>query len=321
MSNYLQECFRLHGEVSKICYGRIQDLDRTSEVWAEKARTHRLTYRDLADICNSDLGDVYEFGVGPAPLATGSDVEELRWDFRDLPKREDEAIGSLLRVLRQIEPVSVVMRIVAPESYGIMSPPVERVLGIGPRRPEERYRGYLKDLRSLQRHFKFKRTSDVDMAIWALEVGVLEGKLKGSLSEEEYNSLCAGYKKDTKLREIRVGNLTRELFDDLSRPELAGALFATNIELAGQIAGIEFERSVRKRLGVDPGDRDSLRSMVGRLRPVSAVDEAHLKSAVDTRNQAVHGDIPEEGDRRHREFKGDVEALIRHMDLNHLNLR
>lgn len=315
MCNYLQECLRLHGKVAEIFYGRIQDLDQISKKWAEQAQIRSLTYKDLQEICNEDLKDVYEFGVGPPPLAKGADVEELSWDFVDLPKREDEAIRSLLRVLRQIEPVSVVMRIVAPESYGIMSPPVERVLGIGPRRPEERYRDYLKDLRSLRSHCRLERTSDVDMALWTLEVGVLEGRLRGPLSDQEYERLYAGYREDVRLREIRVGNLTRELFGDLSRPELAEALFATNIELASQIAGIEFERSVRRRLRVDPGDRESLGSMVGRLQPRSEVDKSQLERAVKTRNQAVHGDIPGETDRGYRDFEGYVKKLIEVMEL------
>lgn len=79
-----------------------------------------------------------------------------------------------------------------------------------------------------------------EMALWVLQVGVVDGLLRG---HRDYEMLQEAYKKDGQLRAIQVGNLTARLFRDLSRADLAEALLATNAELAGQIAAIEFERS------------------------------------------------------------------------------
>lgn len=98
MCNYLQRCFRLHGKVAGMVYGRNQDLDQVSEKWAEQAHIRSLTYQDLQEICNEDLKDVYEFGIGSPPLAKGADVKahlKCAVDIRnqavhgDIPKEGD----------------------------------------------------------------------------------------------------------------------------------------------------------------------------------------------------------------------------------------
>ena len=91
------------------------------------------------------------------------------------------------------------------------------------------------------------------------------------------------------MREIRVGNLTRQLFDDMKRPELAEALYATNRELSAQIAGIEFEKFVRMITRANSHDNLSclVKNVCSKL-PETKEYINEWESAVVTRNKAIH---------------------------------
>ena len=154
------------------------------------------------------------------------------------------------------------------------------------------------------------------MALWVLQLGVLDDMLADHLPRNEYEALQNGFRRDSKLREIRVGNLTRQIFSDMTRVELAEALLATNVELAGQVAGIEFERSVKRLTRSKPNDKTPLKKLVDDMLPDRIHENFQDKNestkliiecmrAVDTRNNAIHPDRPPR--------KEAVEALIRTM--------
>ena len=315
--DYLYRCRDLHAQVTEIRYGRAQNLAGIEKAVARIRSSRRLTYDDIARIRDDKIWNADAFGYWPPRDEVESILESTEWDFWNLPKREDKAISKLLQVYRQIEPVSVILRFFVPKHYGIMSPPVEKVLGLGPfRRHPERYQAYLKNLRDIRDDRGFDTTAEVDMALWVLQLGVLDNMLADHLPKNEYEALQDGFLRDSKLREIRVGNLTRQIFSDMTRAELAEALLATNVELAGQVAGIEFERSVKRLTRSKPNDKMTLRKLTDDILPdrirgtFQDKDEfmkliIECRRAVNTRNNVIHPD------RTPR--KEAVEGLIRTM--------
>lgn len=315
--DYLHRCRDLHAQVTGIRYGRAQNLAGIEKAVARIRSSRRLTYDDIARIRDDETWNADAFGYWPPRDEVESILKSTEWDFWNLPKREDKAISGLLQVYRQIEPVSVILRFVVPKHYGIMSPPVEKVLGLGPfRRHPERYRAYLRNLRDIRDNRGFDTTAEVDMALWVLQLGVLDNMLADHLPKDEYEALQDGFRRDSKLREIRVGNLTRQIFSDMTRSELAEALLATNVELAGQVAGIEFERSVKRLARAKPNDRMTLRRLVNDMLPdriretFQEKDEftkliVECNEAIDTRNNVIHPD--------HAPRKEAVGRLIRTM--------
>ena len=310
--HYLRTCRDLHPKVTEIRYGRTYELHRIEDEVADIRSSRRLTYEHIERIRNSEVWNADVFGYWPPRAEVESILESTEWDFWNLPEKEPEkeekAIESLLSVFRQIEPVSVILRFIVPKHYGILSPPVETVLGLGPFRSHpERYRAYLKNLREIRDVGQLDTAADVDMALWALQLGVLENRLpdeehkclKGCLKEE--------FKQDPKLQEIRARNLTGQPFSDISRVELAEALLesgvANNIQLAGQIAGIEFERLVRQLVGNTRNDtlgslihdERKLPKLVGGICKDESLARrfiADCKDAISTRNKAVHSNRP-----------------------------
>ena len=290
--DYLRRCLELHGELKKKIYGREEPLQEIEDAVKHVKRDGRISYDDVERIRDSEIWNADDFGYWPLRAELAPVLEEMRLGFFDNPKNEKTIIRQLFEKFRQIEPVSVILRFVEPERFGIISPPVEQVLGLGPFGSHvERYRAYLCSLRAVRAGSPLRRVADVDMALWVLQVGVLEGKLREKIPDE-IDALQAGFRQDVKLREVRVANLTKQLFKDLSWTELAEALLPTDHALAGPIAGVELERLVKERTNAKP--EDGLRYLVRKQLPslVSEEDAALVQEAVDIRNEAVHRNPP-----------------------------
>ena len=228
MVDYLHRCCALHGELQDHYYNR--DRSRRLALIEEQLKgvrsSKRLSYEDLEKIRNWEVWNADDFGYWPAPSEIRQRLTSEEWDFWNLPRNEDRVVQQLLDIFRQVELVSVILRFVVPEHYGIISPPVENVLGIGPFADRaKKYKRYLECIREIRDSRPGLSTAaQVDMALWVLQVGVLEGLLKDFLSVDDYEELRLGFERDRHLRAIRVGNLTRPLFEDLSRKDLADAL-------------------------------------------------------------------------------------------------
>ena len=296
--DYLHRCRALFEQATRARYGRKQQLERIERAVAGVRSGRRLTYDDIVSIQDSRIWDADVFGRWPSRAEVKSLIESTEWDFEHLPDKETETIAGLFRVFRQIEPVSVVLRFLVPEHYGIMSPPVESVLWLGSfRRHSEKYQAYLTNLRELRDARKFKAAADVDMALWVLQVGVRDNRLRSHLPEQQRMALEQDFRRDSKLRAIRVRNLTRQVFLDMSHSEFAEALLATNGELAAQIASVEYERYAKRLTGAKPND-DLAATVHNRLPDVISKHYQGERSdgevlrlcveAVKTRNLVVH---------------------------------
>ena len=236
--NYLHRCLRLHGRVTEIRYGKRQDLDkvesRVVRMWEEQEPMWKI----VETIHDAKAFDASMFGSFDRS-SLKSKIDKIEW--RDPTEQKHKLVARLFDAFRQIEPVSVVLRFIDPIQFGIMSSPVQTVLGIRPRRKQTAtYSAYLKSLRHICEKRRFERVADVEMALWVLQVGVLDGVLRTPPREE----LAKDYGKDAELRRIQTRNLTVQLLSEMSKLDVADALLDTDVALAGQIAGIEFERRI-----------------------------------------------------------------------------
>ena len=310
--DYLHTCLALHSDLTEILYGRRQDIRRIEDMTAEIRKNHQLTYEDIEKILDRNVWNADMFGYWPKR----QDIESiLNLNFKDLPGRQDNVIRHMYSVFRQIEPISVILRFVMPEEYGIISAPVEKVLGmnyfgsyeIHPEYPHlEKYKIYLCDLRSLRKERDFDRVADVDMALWVLQIGVLERRLKDHEDQEILRKLREDFRQDSKLRAIQARNLTKHLFrpDTMHRLDLAEALLSSDLQFAGQIAGIEFERSIKRKTKANP--KDGLRNEVEKFCLDKSYDiRSDCEAALNTRNRAAHPNPKSSLD------KSEIENLIK----------
>lgn len=290
--NYLQSCLLLHRIVTELRFKRAQPLDRIADDVRE-VFSGWLTCEVNQTILNRNLWNPDMFGFWPPVDELKRDLGE-GLDLRQLPDGEDEVIRKLLEVYRQIEPVSVVLRFVQPKDYGIVSAPVEKMLGIAPdQRQSDRYLRYTHSLRELRDGRGFDTAAQVDMALWALQVGILDG---GPLKRDakhaaQARAIEAAFDDDIGLQQLRTRNLIKPLFDEFSELRLAEALLPTDFEIAGKLAGIEFECWIRRWLGKGAyrDDKNSLHDVIrtGCYRQNRSSYE-ELDSVRKTRNDAIH---------------------------------
>lgn len=154
--DYLHECRCLHGQVTKIRYGKLQDLDKVESrvacMWKEKASMWKI----VEAIHKTEAFDASMFGSFDRDVLKSAIRAIDRTEWRHLIEREQheehkELVALLFEAYNQIEPVSVVLRFIDPKSFGIMSSPVQAVLGIRPRRKATgTYEAYLKSLKTIR---------------------------------------------------------------------------------------------------------------------------------------------------------------------------
>ena len=309
-------------------YGQPQEL-REIEKLASGIRSSRtLTYENIRQITDVKLWGAEQFWQWPTR-------EEFEARLRQYPiddlwhvkKKERAIVHQLLNIFRHIEPVSVLMRFLYPDHFGILSPPVEKLLEVSPSSsPLEKYLGYVKDLREIKDYCRakdycdFSSVAQVDMAIWTLQE-VMDASRSGSdwVDEvvPEHKEWLAKYESDVMLREIRVRNLTKSLFGNMELVDVAEALIAQNLKeapsrkqlrLASQLAGIQFERAVMelalKEMTCHTGTpySDELTRVYNQRKDklwgtVNALDlpedvRRDWRCAVTLRNKAVHDTRP-----------------------------
>ena len=283
--DYLHDCLELHGEVAELRYGKPQHL-RELESQVRTRSENGSTLWDVIRTIHAYEGfPAAMFGFLPAAQIEAQ-LKEGGWDrqWQTLLNDRHVLVERLFEVFRQIEPVSLVLRFIDPTRYGIMSGPVAAVLGVKPRRkPTVMYKdGYLKALQEVREQRGFDRVADVEMALWALQVGVLEDEL---LPPTQRDALEERYLEDAQLQQLQTRNLTKQLFSEKTKLHIAESLLGTNVALAGQIAGIEFEQLVGKRWPGFNGRYDSLNLLIEQAgHPASE----RLHDARQIRNRAIH---------------------------------
>lgn len=236
--NYLQLCHGQFSTVSEQLYGTPFNLLAIERSVEQLRQRDFLTYGDLRSFTDPGHWWFEQFWALPPKEKVAPYLLKITFPFRQLPDREGRVIGDLLRVFKSIELASIILRFVRPEHYGIISPPVERVLDV--RRGSdavETYLGYLKNLREIQSHYGFKRAADSDMALWVLHERVF--------GRNRDNGVRKAYESDPFLLALRAKNLISPIAS-LPLPLLAQALASTNSVLACMISCHAYELLVRQ---------------------------------------------------------------------------
>lgn len=143
-SNYLRdECLKKQREVAKALFNQDQDLRKIEELAADIRLSSNLTCENVRKITDAGLWSGRGFWQWPTAEEFNDrlkqhPVGDLSTELRE--RGEQHVVGQLLGVFRHIEPVSVVMRFVKPDDYGILSYPVEKILEVSPsRQPRNKY--------------------------------------------------------------------------------------------------------------------------------------------------------------------------------------
>jgi hypothetical protein len=243
MRDHLRICREQYGEVAISKYGRDFNWQSIEDRVSKELRLiekRSLTCADLRFFEDEALWPFGMFASLPEDEKLSRTLKEISVDFLHLPKNETKVITDLLGVLRSIDLVSIILRFVRPDYFGVISPPVERMLDL--RRGNnavETYRYYLADLRKIANAFDLGRAANADMALW-----VLHEKCFTNAGDPE---LLSAYETDPTFLDIRVNNLILPLAN-VSNARLASALcrLQEKWDIAALIACHELEALIRK---------------------------------------------------------------------------
>ena len=308
---YLHACLSAFSEVSENKYGRPFNF-HAIEISVSHLRGKKpLTFTDLQYFESSEHWWFKDYWAFPPQDRIVSGLKNRRFNFWQLPKNEAQTLRDLLDAFKSIELVSIILRFVRPEHYGIISPPVERVLDV--RRGSdavETYLNYVGDLRNIREQYSLPRVADVDMVLW-----VLHERCFGTLQDLEIKGL---YFNDPFMLRLRAKNLVGPL-SQLSHSQLAQALENVHPDLAGLIACYRFEiliREIAQRLKViELGSRLKLSEVIDRLAHTGKIDS--LRKGTWTRlYQIRNGYFHEDrgpNDKQRSDLIGEVLRLEREL--------
>ena len=129
--DYLHTCARLHPVLLERLSGKAERLESVERAVAGVRSSRKLTHDALTKIIQSpDFSGAQKFWTWPSASEMQAALGDQELDLWNLPKNEKPLIRKLRGVFKTFEAVSVVLRFVVPEHYGILSTPVEHVLGI-----------------------------------------------------------------------------------------------------------------------------------------------------------------------------------------------
>jgi len=288
-SSWPHRCLALFPETVQERHGWRPDyagLEKLLEPVGAKQR--EFSYRDLETIQNGRFWDFRQFWRFPAQsdLQREVDFPEMSRLLHRLPLDESQSIARLHAAFKYIENVSVILRFVHPAHYGILSPPVEKVLEVRRGRTEiETYLSYLRDLREVKDHYGLPRAADADMALWVLQERVL--------SSFRDHDLLREFRADAWFLRRRAVNLLAELGEVTGAEDpldLARALVDANVALAGILAGAALERALWSRAGGRAGRATGLAELVERLAVGQPRDMVEgWRRAIEIRDRFLHG--------------------------------
>jgi hypothetical protein len=215
--------------------------------------------------------------LGPAPV-----------DPRELVRRA-------LSVLQGIGMVSLVLRFVHPDRYGVFSTPIMNLLQVHRPRTIDLYLAYCDELRAWKEHFRMDSVADTETALWTYHELVAGEAQAGEMSIPH-----ASFDADVWIQRRRVAQVLRPFLRNYGPLELARILVEEEPKLAGKIAGEEYERLLRVAArelcgGMNLNVRGAIEMLFTRLcddEYISLEDKAQLDKAWRIRNAAVHAGRP-----------------------------
>ncbi len=294
---WIEECRVLFQVAAKKYAGRNQNLAKVEEELEQGKYLWKVGRRELEIIESSDAWGYPDWWPRlsrqiETPIPLPKDIYSAKGRLT--------AVESLHKAIKNIEIVSVVLRFMCPDGFGIMSPPVTSFLCLFPSSNEiEQYLHYLRVLGDFRRHYAseaLKRVADIDMALWAAS----------HLSHDpQYAPIAEEIRNDEHLQETRISNLASGLGlfwkrTSLQRIVLARTVLPYDYGLAGLIAARILESVVRD-LGRRLGIRDEISMTINialvkmlERRPEVAklgLKPGELTKLWEWRNDAVHAKL------------------------------
>jgi hypothetical protein len=213
-----------------------------------------LSYHMINKLTKRGYWNFDEFWMVPSWWRYRKCAKKTKGLFRESPKNEDHVISVLYGIFKNIEVVSIILRFIDPENYGIISPPVRCALGLKAKdNYVDEYLDYLSMLRMYAMEYEFERVADADIALWTLVEKCLKAESASCDNFRKYQEKMI----DIEEEYMRKSQLFKKMEDEIL--EVAGE------EEAGKQAELD---GIRKEL------RDLMRERGGFPNNLISLDKS-----------------------------------------------
>ena len=285
----LREYLNRFPDVCRTKFGRAFNF-RALEKDFEQLRAGKrwLVARDVIKLFDATRTPFGQYWTEPRERELDATLKQVHFYMAPAPS-DRELIERLLGVVHNIGIVSLVLRFVHPDRFGVFSTPVVNLLQIHRPSTVELFMAYCDELREWQKHFKLESVADTSTALWTFHE-----LTKGPNNAPESDAAREAFDADVWIQRRRVGQALRPFFKKYGPLELARILVEEHPKLAGKVAGEEYERRLRdiaRRLGLRLGVKGSTEILFDRLEQngyITLEQKTLLRRIWVTRNKSVH---------------------------------
>jgi len=197
-------------------------------------------------------------------------------------------------VINSIPISSAILRFVDPLNYGILSPPVEKILEVRRGSNEiTRYKNYLKNIKEIKEAFGFHRIADVDMALYVYALLGLP-QVRRWAPKECLDIMNYHESHPSIIKQIRARNLFSEIWNH-DKLHMAELLFEIDFHAAGILYGINLEVGIKKlydSMNIKNIEIQDFRKIVDELNSHKIINQNEkdkLHNAWHIRCACIHG--------------------------------
>lgn len=289
----LRKYLELFPEVCRRKFGRTYDFDALEDYFRYVREGKRwLVAKHVEEIFSERRTPFARYWAAPESRALDATLSRVRLLLAPLPEPPDPLIQKLLGIFHNIGVVSLVLRFVHPERFGIFSTPVMNLIPLSATNAIELYVAFCNELREWQKHFRTDSVAQTEMALWTFSQVVREEASERALEAR------SEFDRDLWVQRRRVAFLLRPLLRNYGPLELARIILEEDANLAGKIAAEEYERLLRcasenligRPLRFKQGAAEALIEQMSREGRVSSSEKVDLLEIWRIRNKAVHSD-------------------------------
>jgi hypothetical protein len=288
----LQSYLERFPQVCKVKFGRAYNFHALEKRFEQLRDGKRwLVAKDVANIFDPAQTPFARYWAMPNEKELDQVLKNARLLLGPLPADPREMVKGTLAALHSIGLVSLVLRFVHPDRFGIFSTPIINLLQIHRARTDELYLAYCEELGEWKDRFRLPSVAETETALWTYHELATEEEKAGDTS-----GVRSAFDADVWIQRRRVAQALRPFLQKYGSLELARILAEEHPKLAGKIAGEEYERLLRYAAhklaqGIRLGVKGAIEILFDRLVEdghISLEEKTLLRKAWEVRCAAVH---------------------------------
>jgi len=288
LKNYLEK----FPEVCKRKFGRTYNFSALEKRFAQLREGKRwLVAKDVSHIFHPDSTPFGNYWPQPNEKELDKALSANRLAVGPIPLDRPKLLVNLLNVFHNVGVVSLILRFVHPDQFGVFSTPVLYLVQIHRGATVDLYLAYCDELACWAEHFGIPSVAETEMAIWAFAESI-----KDADNNKDAGVAAKSFENDLWIQRRRAAHIIGPFLRRHGRLQLAKILLDEDATLAGKIAADEYERLLGaacvkfcgRPLPKRKGAAEELIDELERKQKISLHEKTELRRVWETRNAAIH---------------------------------